>query len=173
MLEFDSIILKMILDGYGLPKQYISNIEDLKNRSNLRLHKYKVPSEVNKDCEIGLTPHTDKNTLTILCQNDVQGFEILTKTNKWIQVDIPQGGCVAIVGDTLKVLSCLHLLIISFRFFYIILNYLTMRKFGWERRAHLLYLTGSPIETSHCYWQWKLRTNIMVIQKKICLRSTR
>jgi hypothetical protein len=139
MLEFDSIILKMILDGYGLPKQYTSNIEELKSRSNLRLHKYKVPAEVNKDCEIGLTPHTDKNTLTILCQNDVQGFEILTKTNKWIQVDIPQGGCVAIVGDTLKVLSCLHLLLISFRFFYIfilnlyiiilfILKYLTIEK---------------------------------------------
>jgi hypothetical protein len=126
MLEFDSIILKMILDGYGLPKQYISNIEDLKNRSNLRLHKYKVPSEVNKDCEIGLTPHTDKNTLTILCQNDVQGFEILTKTNKWIQVDIPQGGCVAIVGDTLKVLSCLHLLLISFRFFLYIIFILNL-----------------------------------------------
>ncbi|WJX16321.1 hypothetical protein P8452_06364 [Trifolium repens] len=105
MLEFDSIILKMILDGYGRPKQYSSNIEELKSRSNLRLHKYKVPAEVNKDCEIGLTPHTDKNTLTILCQNDVQGFEILTKTNKWIQVDIPQGGCVAIVGDTLKAWS--------------------------------------------------------------------
>ncbi|GAU15149.1 hypothetical protein TSUD_08870 [Trifolium subterraneum] len=105
MLEFNSLILKMIVDAYDLPKQYNSNIEELKSRSNLRLHKYKVPAEVNKDSEIGLTPHTDKNTLTFLCQNDVQGFEVLPKTNKWIHVDIPQGGIVVIVGDTLKAWS--------------------------------------------------------------------
>jgi isopenicillin N synthase-like dioxygenase len=97
----------MILDGYGLPKQYTSTIEELKYHSSFRFMKYKVP-EINKDCEIALVPHTDKNTLTILCQNEVQGLEFLTKDNKWIQLDIPQEGCIVIVGDTLKVLSCMY-----------------------------------------------------------------
>ncbi|KAK2399053.1 putative 2-oxoglutarate-dependent dioxygenase AOP1 [Trifolium repens] len=104
MVELHSLILKMILDGYGLPKQYTSTIEELKYHSSFRFMKYKVP-EINKDCEIALVPHTDKNTLTILCQNEVQGLEVLTKENKWIQLDIPQEGCIVIVGDTLKAWS--------------------------------------------------------------------
>jgi isopenicillin N synthase-like dioxygenase len=108
MVELHSLILKMILDGYGLPKQYTSTIEELKYHSSFRFMKYKVP-EINKDCEIALVPHTDKNTLTILCQNEVQGLEFLTKDNKWIQLDIPQEGCIVIVGDTLKVLlPCMY-----------------------------------------------------------------
>ena len=107
MLELHSLILKMIIDGYGLPKQYTSTIEELKSRSSFRLMKYKVP-EINKDCETALVSHTDKNTLTILCQNEVQGLEVLTKTNQWIRLNIPQGGFVVIVGDTLKVLSCMY-----------------------------------------------------------------
>lgn len=109
MLELNYLILKMILDGYGLPKQYTSDIEKLKSSSNFRLIKYKVHDEINKDCE-ALLPHTDKNTLTILCQNEVQGLEVLTKSNKWIQLNIPQGGFAVLIGDTLKVLNFMHLL---------------------------------------------------------------
>ncbi|GAU15150.1 hypothetical protein TSUD_08880 [Trifolium subterraneum] len=104
MVELHSLILKMIVDGYGLPKQYTSTIEELNYHSSLRLMKYKVP-QINKDCEIALVSHTDKNSLTILCQNEVQGLEVLTKENKWIQVQIPQGGFIVIVGDTLKAWS--------------------------------------------------------------------
>ncbi|RHN51018.1 putative gibberellin 3-beta-dioxygenase [Medicago truncatula] len=90
-----------------IPKQFNSTIEELKGNCNLRLMKYRVP-EINKDCGIGLAPHTDKTTLTILCQNEVQGLEVLTKTNQWIKLNIPQGGFVVFVGDILKVLSCMY-----------------------------------------------------------------
>lgn len=104
MHELNFLILKMIKDSYGLPKQYYSDIEVLKNTSHLRLMKYKTP-KTTKDCETALLPHTDKSTLTMLYQNEVQGLHVQTKTNKWIQLNIPQEGFIVIVGDILKVLS--------------------------------------------------------------------
>jgi len=112
MFELSFLIMEMILDGYGLPKQYTSDIEELQSCSKLRLMKYKVP-EINKYNEAGLFPHTDKSTLTILCQNEVKGLEVLTKTNKWIDINIPQGGLVVFVGDILQVLSCMHAMHLS------------------------------------------------------------
>lgn len=102
MLELSFIILKMILEGYGLPKQYTSDIEQMKSSSNFRLMKYKVPQNA-EFCETALLPHTDKSALTILCENEVQGLEVLTKSNKWIPLKIPQEGFVVIIGDVLKV----------------------------------------------------------------------
>ncbi|CAL5206368.1 unnamed protein product [Lathyrus oleraceus] len=104
MHELNFLILKMIKDSYGLPKQYYSDIEVLKNTSHLRLMKYKTP-KTTKDCETALLPHTDKSTLTMLYQNEVQGLHVQTKTNKWIQLNIPQEGFIVIVGDILKAWS--------------------------------------------------------------------
>lgn len=106
MFELSFLIMKMILEGYDLPKQYTSDIEDMMSASHFRVIKYKVPKS-DKDCENALLPHTDKNALTILCQNEVQGLEILTKeTNKWVQLNIPKEGFVVFVGDILKVIAC-------------------------------------------------------------------
>ncbi|XP_058728602.1 probable 2-oxoglutarate-dependent dioxygenase AOP1 [Vicia villosa] len=104
MHELSFLILKMIKDSYNLPKQYSSDIEDLKNTGHLRVMKYKIP-KTNQDCEIALLPHTDKSTLTMLYQNEVQGLHVQTKANKWIQLNIPQEGFVVIVGDILKAWS--------------------------------------------------------------------
>ncbi|XP_061340637.1 probable 2-oxoglutarate-dependent dioxygenase AOP1 [Gastrolobium bilobum] len=104
MLELSFLIMKMILESYDLPKQYTSDIEDMKSTSNFRMIKYKVP-ESDKDCEAALLPHTDKSALTILCQNEVQGLQVLTKTGKWVQLEIPQDGFVVFVGDILKAWS--------------------------------------------------------------------
>ncbi|CAN1287534.1 Probable 2-oxoglutarate-dependent dioxygenase AOP1.2 [Linum perenne] len=68
------------------------------------LMKYKVPPTISLNEESG--SHTDKNGLTILGQNDVQGLEIQTKDDgEWVQVVIPDGGFIAVVGDTLKAWS--------------------------------------------------------------------
>ncbi|KAK7320713.1 hypothetical protein VNO77_30437 [Canavalia gladiata] len=104
MLEATSVILKMILEGYGLPKHYSSDVEDMNWNCNFRLMKYKAP-EGDKDFEAALLPHTDKSSLTILSQNGVQGLQVLSKTNKWIELKIPEEGFVVIVGDVLKAWS--------------------------------------------------------------------
>ncbi|RDX61782.1 putative 2-oxoglutarate-dependent dioxygenase AOP1.2, partial [Mucuna pruriens] len=101
MLELSFLVLKMAVEGYGLPEHYIEN---LKSSSYSRLIKYKVP-EGNKESETALPPHTDYNTLTILCSNEVQGLQVLSKTGKWIELEIPQNGFVVIIGDILKAWS--------------------------------------------------------------------
>ncbi|KAJ1420193.1 Oxoglutarate/iron-dependent dioxygenase [Sesbania bispinosa] len=74
--------------------------------SNSRLMKYKVPENSSNDAsEVALIAHTDKSALAILCQNEVQGLQILTKTGKWIDLKIPRDGFVVIVGDILKAWS--------------------------------------------------------------------
>ena len=102
MLELCFLIHKMIIEGFGLPENYASDVEMMNSSSNFRLIKYRVPPS-DKRSEPSLVPHTDKNTLTILCQNDVQGLQVLTKQGNWIQLNIPRGAFVLIVGDLLKV----------------------------------------------------------------------
>lgn len=101
MLELNFLLLKMIVEGLGLPKRYNSDAEKMKSSSNLRLMKYRVPS--GQDLEPGLVPHTDKSALTILCQNDVRGLQVLTKQGNWVQLNPPQYGFIVFVGDVLKV----------------------------------------------------------------------
>ncbi|KAL5190083.1 putative 2-oxoglutarate-dependent dioxygenase AOP1.2 [Glycine soja] len=103
MLELSSLVLKMIVGGYGIQQHYV-DVEKMKSSSNSRLIKYKVP-ENNNDSKTALLPHTDKNALTILCQNEVQGLQVLSKTGNWIELKIPQNGFVVIVGDILKAWS--------------------------------------------------------------------
>ncbi|KAK8465498.1 hypothetical protein PHAVU_009G096900 [Phaseolus vulgaris] len=104
MVELNFLVLKMIVEGYGLPQHYISKAENMKSSSFAKLIKYKV-SESNTESEIVLPAHTDNSTLTILCQKDVQGLQALSKTDKWIDLEIPRNGFVVLVGDTLKAWS--------------------------------------------------------------------
>ncbi|KAL7166221.1 hypothetical protein ACSBR2_036996 [Camellia fascicularis] len=78
----------------------------VENRSNsFRILKHKVPPS-NDSVGMSLLPHTDKNFLTILSENEVQGVEVLSKEgNKWIQAKIPTGSFMVFVGDTFKAWS--------------------------------------------------------------------
>jgi len=77
----------MIVEDYGIQQHYISDVEKMKSSSNSRLIKYKIP-ENNNDSNTGLVSHTDKNALTIICQNEVQGLQVLSKTDNWIELEM-------------------------------------------------------------------------------------
>lgn len=113
LLEMNFMVLRMILESFGLMEKYYES--HLENTSSVfRLMKYKVPPPSDGGTAIGLVPHTDKNSLTILFQNDVQGLDVLTKQGNWVQLEIPEGSFTVIVGDTLKVIKLLvHLIIIT------------------------------------------------------------
>jgi len=102
LVDLSLEIMKMIVEGYGLPKKYSSKIEEFKSSCHFRLMKYKV-AENGEVCEAALLPHTDKSALTILFDNQVEGLQVLTKSNQWIPVKIPQEGFVVMVGDAFKV----------------------------------------------------------------------
>ncbi|XP_047170235.1 probable 2-oxoglutarate-dependent dioxygenase AOP1 [Vigna umbellata] len=104
MSEVSSMILKMIVEGYGLSQHHISDVENMKSCSHVRLNMYITDKNntADKDKSNG---HTDKNTLTILCENEVQGLQVLSKTGTWVDIVVPQNCFVVIVGDTLKAWS--------------------------------------------------------------------
>ncbi|KAK3006295.1 hypothetical protein RJ639_015597 [Escallonia herrerae] len=102
MLELSFTILEMILSSFGLGKHYKSDLGN--NASSVRLIKYKAPL-TNDQPTIGVLAHTDTSILTILCQNEVQGLEVLSKDGNWVPVIIPKGCFAVFVGDALQAWS--------------------------------------------------------------------
>ncbi|EOY31391.1 Oxoglutarate/iron-dependent dioxygenase - like 10 [Theobroma cacao] len=102
LLKLNFTILEMIFESFRMEKKnYDALVRD--STSIFRIMKYKVPPR--KDENLGLVAHTDKNALTVLCQNDVQGLEVMTKEGRWEHVVVPREAFVVIVGDALKAWS--------------------------------------------------------------------
>ncbi|CAJ1951213.1 unnamed protein product [Sphenostylis stenocarpa] len=100
--ELDQIIRKMALESLGVENY----LEEHMNSTNylLRVMKYKGPQ--TSDTKLGLSTHTDKNIVTILCQNEVEGLEVLTKDGKWISYKPSSpDSFVAMIGDSLHAWS--------------------------------------------------------------------
>lgn len=104
MRELSLLVLKMVVEGFGLPQRYNLEVEQLNSNNNTRLTKYKLPED-NMDSEIALAPHSDKCTLSLICDNGVQGLQVMSKTGNWVDVNIPQNGFVVQVADALKAWS--------------------------------------------------------------------
>lgn len=109
--ELSSLILKMVVEGFDLPQHYNLDVEELGSTNDTRLTRYQHPEE-KKDTEIAFVPHTDMGTITFICENEVQGLQVLSKTGNWVDVNIPPNGFVVICGDALKVI--LTISVISF-----------------------------------------------------------
>lgn len=99
--ELDQIIRKMILESLGVEKY----LEEHMNSTNylLRVMKYKGPQ--TSDTKVGLTTHSDKNIVTILYQNEVEGLEVMTKDGKWISYRPSPDSFVVMIGDSLHAWS--------------------------------------------------------------------
>ncbi|KAF2304536.1 hypothetical protein GH714_033096 [Hevea brasiliensis] len=96
-------------ESFGMEKYYASHIQD--STSLFRVMRYIARPSGDSDTvddddkAIALRAHTDKNAITILCQNEVQGLEVQTKDGNWAQVMVPRDALVVIVGEALKVWS--------------------------------------------------------------------
>lgn len=77
----------------------------------LRVMKYKGPQ--TNDTKLGLSTHSDKNVVTILYQNQVEGLQVMTKDGKWIcYKPSSSSSFVVMIGDSLHV-SSIHPSIIN------------------------------------------------------------
>lgn len=99
--ELELILFKMLCDIYGVEQHYESLVESTQNL--FRVMKYKLP--LDSDSTVVLGSHTDKGSLTILCQDGVQGLEVLSKQNEWLEVGPLKGACIVFMGETLKAWS--------------------------------------------------------------------
>ncbi|CDP08458.1 unnamed protein product [Coffea canephora] len=95
--DLDKIVRRMILESLGAEK-YMDEHMDSTNYL-LRVMKYKGPQTTEP--KLGLNAHTDKNIVTILSQNQVQGLELLTKDGHWIDVKPSPGSFIVMIGDSL------------------------------------------------------------------------
>ncbi|XP_021298679.1 probable 2-oxoglutarate-dependent dioxygenase AOP1 [Herrania umbratica] len=95
--ESDQMIRRMILESYDLEK-YMDEHMDSTNYL-LRLMKYKGPKTTKT--KLGLHSHTDKNIVTILYQNEVEGLEVQTKDGKWFDVKPSKGSFIVMIGESL------------------------------------------------------------------------
>ncbi|CAN6570627.1 unnamed protein product [Malus baccata var. baccata] len=96
--ELDQIIRRMILESLGLEKYFEEHVES--TNYLLRVMKYKGPE--TKESKLGINAHTDKNIVTILYQNQVDGLEVQTKACKWIKVKPSSPhSFIAMIGDSL------------------------------------------------------------------------
>ncbi|XP_031256876.1 probable 2-oxoglutarate-dependent dioxygenase AOP1 [Pistacia vera] len=95
--ELDQTIRRMILESFNLEK----DMDEHMNSTNylLRVMKYKGPQ--TPETKLGLNAHTDKNIVTILYQNQVDGLEVQTKNGEWIQLKPSPDSFIAMIGDSL------------------------------------------------------------------------
>ncbi|CAL5205605.1 unnamed protein product [Lathyrus oleraceus] len=102
--ELSTIIMKMVVEAFELPEHYNLDAEELNYYNDARMTRYST-SEETKGSNIGLVPHTDKGTISFLCDNGVQGLQLLPKTGNWVDINIPTNGFVVVVGDILQAWS--------------------------------------------------------------------
>ncbi|KAF6165145.1 hypothetical protein GIB67_000729 [Kingdonia uniflora] len=94
--ELDQMIRRMVLGSFGIEKYFTDHINSTKY--HLLIIKYKAPE--TGDDAFGLKAHTDKNMMSILYNNQIDGLEIETKTGEWINVKISPKSFICLIGDT-------------------------------------------------------------------------
>ena len=85
----------MVFESYGAEKYLDSHLNSATYL--LRVAKYRVPQE--NEGTIGGVAHTDKNFITVLHQNDVDGLEIQTKDGDWISYEASPNFFVVMAGE--------------------------------------------------------------------------
>lgn len=83
MTRLTHLILAMVIDSYGLP--HLTEATIGATDANFRMLRYR-PS-VSDEPAVGLAAHVDGSYLTVLFQNDVDGFELRTRDGgDWVRL---------------------------------------------------------------------------------------
>ncbi|KAJ9565559.1 hypothetical protein OSB04_001525 [Centaurea solstitialis] len=94
-------LMEVVLESVGLNANYLH--DDIEKGSQvMAVNCY--PSCPEPDLALGMPPHTDYGTLTILNQSQ-QGLEIMDQDKQWHSVPIIQGALIVQLGDQFEVMS--------------------------------------------------------------------
>lgn len=97
--EVDEMVRTMVIESLNLEK-YMEEHMDLTSYL-IRVMKYRAPEK--DESNVGLLSHADKNMLTILHQNEVEGLQVQKKDGEWIKVKLSSNSFVVMVGETFRV----------------------------------------------------------------------
>lgn len=88
----------MILESLGIEKY----MDEHMNSTNYLARLIKCQGPQTNEAKVGIGEHTDKNILTTLCQNQIDGLEVQIKSGEWIKCK-PQHQIVSLLslGHTL------------------------------------------------------------------------
>jgi isopenicillin N synthase-like dioxygenase len=103
VLELDHTVRRMVMESLGVEKYLKDHLES--TRYHLRLTKYKEPRTDNDTTQLGLLSHTDKDMISILYQNEVDGLEFQTKDggDQWIKIKFSSPDSFFVIsGDSLS-----------------------------------------------------------------------
>ncbi|KAL2926298.1 putative 2-oxoglutarate-dependent dioxygenase AOP1.2 [Bienertia sinuspersici] len=93
--ELEQMVMKMVFESYGVEKYLESHLNSTSYL--LRIAKYRVPEKDENN--LGAVGHTDKNFITILHQNQVNGLEVQTKDGQWLTFDFSPHSFVVMAGE--------------------------------------------------------------------------
>ncbi|KAK4395281.1 putative 2-oxoglutarate-dependent dioxygenase AOP1.2 [Sesamum angolense] len=94
--ELDKVVRRMVVESLGLEKYMDEHMESTDYL--VRVQKYDAPQSA--ETKLGLTSHTDKNIVTILHQNEVEGLEVLTRDGQWIAADPSHNSFIVMIGES-------------------------------------------------------------------------
>ncbi|XP_071715095.1 probable 2-oxoglutarate-dependent dioxygenase AOP1 [Rutidosis leptorrhynchoides] len=98
LVEVDKIVRTMVLESLNLEKYTEEHMELTNNL--VRVMKYRTPKK--DESNMGLLSHADKNMVTILHQNEVEGLEVQDKDGRWFKVKFSDNSFIVMVGETFK-----------------------------------------------------------------------
>ncbi|XWS16401.1 hypothetical protein CRYUN_Cryun34aG0084000 [Craigia yunnanensis] len=95
--ELDQMVRRMILESFHLEKYMDEHMDSTDYL--LRVMKYNGPKTT--ETQLGLDAHTDKNIVTILYQNEVNGLGVQSKHGEWIDVKPSKDSFIVMIGESL------------------------------------------------------------------------
>lgn len=109
MARLARVILAMVVDSYGLSHRS-DEIVDATD-TNFRMLRYHNDTTRTSSSDgqpaVGLAAHVDGSYLTVLFQNDVDGFELRTRDGgEWVRVHSPGPDSLLVVAGQPLVVSC-------------------------------------------------------------------
>lgn len=99
MSNLAKVLARVLVENLGQRREVLEDICD-ESTCFLRLNHYPacpISSEI-----FGLVPHTDSGFLTILCQDQVGGLQLM-KDFKWVSVKPNQEALIVNIGDLFQV----------------------------------------------------------------------
>lgn len=95
-------VLDAISESIGMEGDFIRKVTGNNPAINSSLHLYSPCLDGSKT--IGLNPHRDIDTLTVLLQDATSGLQVL-KDDRWVEVNPLPSSLVVNVGEAIQVLS--------------------------------------------------------------------
>ncbi|GJY65248.1 probable 2-oxoglutarate-dependent dioxygenase AOP1 [Tanacetum coccineum] len=93
--ELEEMVTRMVFETYGVEKYLDAHRKMVTYLC--RGMKYRPP--VENETNMGFVPHTDKDFITVLHQNGVNGLEVKARDGEWFRVEFEPSSYIVMSGD--------------------------------------------------------------------------